>query len=104
MRDFKQIYRKGKSFGNKFLVAKVLKTGEDQPLRFAFVISNKTEKRATQRNRTKRQLREIIRTELPKLVSSHDVVLTMKASFLPLSFEEKTKQTKDLLKRAKLFR
>lgn len=104
MRDFKQIYRKGKSFGNKFLVAKVLKTGEEKPLRFAFVISNKTEKRATHRNRAKRQLREIIRAELPELVTGHDVVFTIKASFLPFSFEEKTKQTKDLLKKAKLFK
>ncbi len=102
MRDFKHIFRKGKSFGNRFLIAKVVKTGEEDPIRFAFVISNKTEKRAVHRNRAKRQLREIVRAELPNLKSGLDIVLTIKASFLPLSFEEKTKAAKDVLKKSKL--
>jgi len=104
MRDFKHLFRKGKSFGSKYLVAKVVRTKEDAPIRFAFVISTKTEKRAVHRNRAKRQLREVVRAQLPKLKSGFDVALTIKASFLPLSFEEKTRAGVDLLKKARVFK
>ena len=104
MRDFKHLFRKGKTFGSKYLVAKVVRTKEDAPIRFAFIISTKTEKRAVHRNRAKRQLREVVRAQLPKLKSGIDVALTIKASFLPLTFEAKTKAGVDLLKKAKLFK
>ena len=55
-KDFEILYKKGKSSGSKFLVFKYLKTQPEDPIRIAFVISNKTEKSAIKRNRIKRQI------------------------------------------------
>ena len=103
MRDFRNLYSKGKSFGNKFLMAKVLPTKGEDPIRFAFIISNKTEKSAVKRNKAKRQAREIIRLQINKLKPGFDVAITIKASFLPLSYQEKEKQVNHLLKQANLY-
>jgi len=104
MRDFKHLYKKGKSVGNRELMARILKTGEENPLRFAFIISVKTEKTAVGRNRAKRQLRAIIRQELPKLKEGYDIALTIKKNFLPLEIEQKVKSVKDVLKKAGFYK
>ncbi len=104
MRDFKHLYKKGKGLGNRELMIRMVKTGDDKPLRFAFVISVKTEKTAVGRNRAKRQLRAIIRDELPTLTSGYDVAVTIKKNFLPLEFDQKVKSVKDVLKKAKIYK
>ncbi len=104
MRDFKHLYKKGKSLGNRELMVRAVKTNEGDPLRFAFVISVKTEKTAVGRNRAKRQLRAIVRDELPKLKEGYDIAITAKKSFLPLEFEQKTKSVIDVLKKAKVYK
>ncbi len=43
--------------------------------RFSVVISKKVIKLAVKRNRLRRRIYEIIRTELPKLKTNHDVVI-----------------------------
>lgn len=104
MRDFKYLHKKGKSIGNRELMARIVKTGVDTPLRFAFVISVKTEKTAVGRNRAKRQLRAIIKEELPLLKAGYDISLTIKKGFLPLEFEQKEKSVKDVLKKARVYK
>jgi ribonuclease P protein component len=101
MRDFKQLFRRGKSFGNRHLILKVAQSERDYS-RFAFIVSTKTAKKAVDRNRAKRQLREIIKAELPSVKSGYDIALTIKPGFLPLSFEEKTKTAHQLLRKANL--
>ena len=44
-------------------------------LRFVFIISTKVSKRAVERNRIRRHLREGIRQLLPQLASGHDVAI-----------------------------
>lgn len=104
MRDFKHLFKKGKSIGNRELAIRVVQTKEKDPARFAFIISTKTEKKAVARNKAKRQLREIIRAELPQLRQGVDIAITIKKSFLPLEFDQKIKSAKDVLKKARLYR
>ncbi len=102
MKDFDRVYKKGKSSGNRYLSLKSVKTSASDPIRIAFIISNKTEKLAVKRNQAKRQVREAVHLLLPKLKPSFDVALTIKARLLPLSFKEKQEQVVDVLRRAGL--
>lgn len=56
--------------------------------RFAFIISTKISKKATQRNRAKRVLSEAVRGLLPKLKFSFDAVFLGKKSLIGKSFSE----------------
>mgnify|MGYP002078620130 CR=1 FL=1 len=48
--------------------------------RIAVVVSRKVHKRAVVRNRIRRRVYEVIRTELPKLVSTYDIVVIVTSS------------------------
>ena len=102
MRDFKHLFKKGKTQGSRFLGMRFANKEEQDFTRFAFVISTKTAKLAVDRNRARRQLREIVRSLLPRIKAGYDLSITIKANFIPLSFEQKEEQVLYLLKKAGL--
>lgn len=104
MRDFRHLYRKGIANGNRDLSVKLLEKPDQEITRFAFVISNKTEKKAVARNRSKRQLREIIRHTLSRIRPGYDVAITIKRSFSLLTHEQQERTVMDLLKKSGLLR
>lgn len=79
---------------------KTLKRDDEDPSRFAFIVSAKTEKSAVKRNKARRQLREIIREQLSCVKPGLDVAITIKKPFLELDFAEKEKEAKNVLKKA----
>lgn len=101
-KDFDTVFKRGRAATDRALFLKFAKTTPDQPLRAAFVISTKTAKSAVKRNRARRQAREAFRALLPRLAPGFDLVITIKASFLPLSFAEKSAALEKLLKKARL--
>ncbi len=92
-KDFQKIWKSGRSFYTKILGFKLLNNGK-QLSRFGFVVGNKISKKATERNKIKRQLREIVGINLKKISPGYDLII----SALP-GATEKTYQTleKDLL-------
>lgn len=76
-KDFEVVYRYGDffSFGNVLL--KVNKNQTDQT-RVGFSIGIKFSKKAVERNRVKRQLRDIIYKSLRKMQKGFDVVVMIK--------------------------
>ena len=87
--DFKKVFRKGKGYSDAFLIKKgekkkalpargtfflkILENGLGVN-RFGVVVSKKVSKKATIRNKIKRQIREILKVELPKIKKGFDVV------------------------------
>lgn len=86
--------------GNKFLSLKYLK--KEDSLRIAFVISNKSEKSAVERNRVRRQAREVVRPLLPSFKSGYDLIFLFKKPFVDLDFAQKAEQMNKLIKQARL--
>lgn len=80
-KDFQSVYWKGKVFQNNFFIVRILKNNQ-QVSRFGFVVSAKVSKKATERNRLKRRLRELIRLNLNKFETGFDVVIIAKKSAL----------------------
>ena len=70
--------------------------------RFAFVVGTKVSKRAVDRNRIRRQYREIVRSFLPEVKGNQDVILLAGKASLNLSFEEKEQQLRRVFKKGGL--
>lgn len=70
-KEIELVFKEGKSSFDKITGVKAL-ASENKTNRFAVVISNKVSKKAVVRNRKKRQLREIVRLNLPKLKLGFD--------------------------------
>ena len=86
-KDFDNVFKKGRSFFVKEVGIKVLKNDLGYP-RFGFVVSNKIAKKATERNKIKRRLREVIRLKLPKVKVGVDGVVVARAGIEKLEYQD----------------
>lgn len=100
-KDFDLVFQEGRFFQNDFLAVKFRPNQQAFP-RFAVVISAKTAKGAVTRNRLRRQLNEIIRTEVKGKLAGVDVVLIVKPKLIGKRYQKVREIFGALLKRAKL--
>ncbi|HEX9664792.1 MAG TPA: ribonuclease P protein component [Patescibacteria group bacterium] len=98
-RDFQKVFKAGRSVFSAILNLKVLKTS-NQVSRFGIIVSNKVSKRATARNKIKRQLRGALQTNLEKLKPGYDCVIIAKQTILDKEYEEIEATLFDLLRKA----
>ena len=95
-RNFKNVFKNGKTLENRFFRVKFLKNHKNFS-RFGFIISAKLLKKATQRNTLKRRLRAICRFLIRDLKSNFDIVIWPKADSTSLNYKELTNNLYDLL-------
>ena len=77
-RDFDAVYRQGRSVSSRFLVLYWFPQEEPAAPRFGFSVP-KTVGGAVERNRIKRQLREVWRERLERVPEGHDYVLIVRS-------------------------
>jgi ribonuclease P protein component len=77
-RDFDAVYRHGRSVASRFLVLYWFAQEEPAPPRFGFSVPRSVGT-AVQRNRIKRQLREIWTSRLERVPAGNDYVLIVRA-------------------------
>ncbi len=70
--------------------------------RFAIVVGTKVSKHAVDRNRVRRQYREILQAAIQELKPGYDVLLLTAKPALALDYQEKEKKLRSTLYRAKL--
>ena len=99
-KDFDKIFKKGKGYSGDFLFLKIFKNNFSIN-RFGFIISQKVSKKSTIRNKIKRRLREIIKTNLPKIKKGFDIILIIKPNAEKESFRNFKDEVQKILKRAK---
>ncbi|MEA3272668.1 MAG: ribonuclease P protein component [Patescibacteria group bacterium] len=90
-KEIEKVYKNGKSFFSKTLGIKVLKNNLEHS-RFAVVVGLKVSKKATKRNRVKRQLREILRLNLKKMKSGFDVMVITLPGVIDKKYDELEKE------------
>lgn len=100
-RDFRRVYRRGRSLSNRYLVLIYKKNGLEDT-RIGFSISKKFGK-AVERNRIKRQLRSICREYLPDLKRGYDMVFVVRAESKQADYNELKSAVYELLKKARLY-
>jgi ribonuclease P protein component len=104
-RDFQAVYKRRSSWASPHLVLYVRWRGprEGEHSRLGFVISKKIAKRAHDRNRLKRRLREISRLHLlPVCPRPYDALLVARTAATEADFAALTAELTDLARQAGL--
>lgn len=100
-KELKEVFQKGrKGFG--YLIGIRFLANNLENSRITVVVSNKVSKKATRRNRLKRQAREIIRLNLDNLNNSYDIIVTILPTALNKEYEDLEKELMTLFKKNKL--
>ncbi|MBU2539712.1 ribonuclease P protein component [Patescibacteria group bacterium] len=100
-RDFDSVFKNGKGAKEGFLFLKTV-PNKLSDSRFAFITSQKMSKKATVRNKIRRQLREIIKTNIGIIKKGTDCAIVVLPGFNDVSFWDIEKDMMGLLKKAKL--
>lgn len=98
--DFKRVRRSGKSYAHPLVVLIALKS--DQPRLRVGVAAGRTIGTAVTRNRTKRLLREAMRSLIPDVASNLDLILIARPGLASASLEETRQALLNLLQRAQI--
>ena len=99
-KDFQYTYKKGRSLGHPLLVLIYRKT-RNMEIRIGYSVTKKFGN-AVQRNRIKRQLREILRLQLPRLKQGHDVIFIVRREAKGASYKSLENAVNQLLRRGNL--
>lgn len=100
-KDFENVSA-GQQTSGRFLVLKFINNQLDVT-RVGFVVSKKISKKAINRNKAKRRMRDICRNEIQKIKKGVDIVLFAKKNIIDAEFIDIDKDIKQLLKRANLY-
>jgi ribonuclease P protein component len=100
-KEIERVFKEGRGLKEGSLLLKVAPNSLKLS-RFAFVAGQKASKKAIERNKAKRILREIIRSRLAEIKSGFDVVITALQGSADKNFEELERTTIKLLKKTGL--
>ena len=101
-KEFEEVLKKGKGFKVGSLVLKKIEGGEGK--KFGFLISKKVLKKATQRNKLKRRLREILREKVEKIKEGIRAIFITLPGLEKKDFRELKEIFEKLLKKSKLLK
>mgnify|MGYP003579875766 CR=1 FL=1 len=98
------VKKNGKFFDSKFFKLLIFKREDQDPTRFAIVISTKVLKHATLRNKAARGLKESLRRNLTLLVPSFDCLLIGKVGIGHAYTQDLMTDMNMMLEKAKLIK
>lgn len=78
--SLRYVYKNGQAVRSRLLTVKNTANKHRRHSRVAVVVSKKVHKSAVGRNRIRRRVYEIIRHELPRITSAHDIVVIITSS------------------------
>ncbi|MCB9798796.1 ribonuclease P protein component [Candidatus Nomurabacteria bacterium] len=115
MKDFQILFDEGRFIGDQCITLKVWKIDPEKyprraytrdTLLIGFVVSVKVSKKAVERNRKKRQMREVVRLMLKKdiLQSGYLIAVMAKKEILESDYAAIEKSIKSALSRARVLR
>jgi len=102
-KNFNLTFKKGKKYCNEVIEVKVRKINKNEK-KFVFVAPIKDFKKATERNKVKRILREALRENLDNIKSGFNMIFIAKKNILDYSFQEVKKSIEKSLNKFKLLK
>ena len=102
-KDFENIYSKGVYYSEGFLAVKFI---ENKKLfsRFGFIVSKKISKKAVERNRIKRILRESIRLSKNQIKEGYDIIFITRNGIESRAYREISNTVEKLLMKSGLLK
>lgn len=97
-KNFKRVQELGKIFQSSNFGLAYLDRGDEDPSRFAFIVSTKIAKDAVDRNTIKRHMSETVRLMIPDIKNGLDVVFLAKTTILRIPAQEITKEVRNALR------
>jgi len=85
--DFEPIFKKGSKKFSNFFNLRFL-ANQSGYCRFAVIVSNKISKKSTERNKIKRQIREILKENLSNFKQNNDIIITVLAPVKGSDFQD----------------
>ena len=102
--SLRYVYSKGRAERSRFFTVKTTYNPHRKLPRFTVVISKKVHKSAVGRNRMRRRIYELIRHEIPRMKSVHDVaVIVLSAEVMVLPSDDLRQQLVTLFTQAGLY-
>lgn len=101
--NFSRLMKRGRVFFSSGITVRFVQNGGVDS-RFAFVVSAKASKKATQRNLLKRRMREIVRKELPGIKEGYDILISAKKQVLDLDFLQLQSEVMRALEKSRLLK
>ncbi|MFC1632757.1 ribonuclease P protein component [Patescibacteria group bacterium] len=104
-RQIDRIFKEGRRFHSKDATIHVSweKDGVEYPPRGTIVVSKKVAKKATDRNRIKRQVRSIIESIIDELPANLLFIIVVRSDFAGKTYQEIEAEIYTLLKRSKIW-
>jgi ribonuclease P protein component len=103
--SLRYVYKNGRAIRSHLITIKVVGNPHRQHSRFAVVVSKKVHKGAVGRNRIRRRVYEVIRSELPRFKSPHDVaVMVFSGDLISISYDELKAVLRSLFEQAGLYK
>ena len=96
-RDFGELFKKGRSFKNNFLILKIIQNNS-QENHFGFIISKKVSKKAVVRNKIRRRVYSAVHNLMPEL-SDNLFLLIAKAGSENIKGQDLKDELVELLKK-----
>lgn len=101
--DFNNLFKKGKTIAGELVFLKLRRNSLENS-RFCFVVNLKTSKKATVRNKIKRQLRDIIKNNLNNIKSGFDVAIIAKSEIINNKYKKIKEEVESLIEKTKLYK
>ena len=86
-KEFDKVFKNGRSSFSKILGIKAVANRLEMS-RFGILVSNKISQKAVERNKIKRQIREVIRLQVPGIKPGFDVVIFTLSPILGSTYQE----------------
>lgn len=101
-RDFRRVFKYGKSVANRHFVVYMMRKKEDAPVRIGISVSKKVAKRAVDRNRVKRLVKEVVRKWIGQLPPGQDLVIIARNAAVDLDYIQTEQSLQHLFGKARL--
>lgn len=102
-KEFDRIFKTGQSFYGKMVGIKKTANNSNKN-RFGIIINTKVSKKAVERNKIRRNIREIIKNRMSALVTGNDFVIIVFPLILNKSFQEIEVEIERGLRQLKVFK
>lgn len=102
-RDYKKVFKNGKKIITSFVNIFVFNRKDNREIRRLGLVTSKKVGNATERNRAKRRLREIFRTNKHKLTPGLDIIFILKPEIKLIGYGKIKQTVLDCLKSAKFY-